>query len=573
MCCKCIRSLFRKKCRDAPTVAETETSIVADIATEEIIPSIHTTHMASEINETVTNPGNGIAKEFLYLYYLIRFRVKEILSESTNSEEEKEPEFKEEKELEKKWWPQRKEFHPYLQKFFDEVLITDGDWESEKDRVKVLLITLAPYLYPDLFDTAIGRELSTSAKDPIQIGGVRGQNCRFFLPTGETALCLIAYKNRQHREKIKEIFGAESIFWTKKILWLEDMQRSEPPMHGRIIMSQDYVELLSSGTHQSPLFSISFPAKKIAGAEIKVNDDTEEEDGHEYYETGENEFESHCRQTKPDPWDQLVINDELNNQIKEIKAWLKFNDRFIKDFGKGKRFRQGFRALFFGPPGTGKTFTAQLLGKQFKKNVYKIDLSMVVSKYIGETEKNLELLFAKAEDKKWILFFDEADSLFGKRTSVRDAHDKYANQEVSYLLQRIEDYNGLIILATNMKNNIDDAFIRRFNSILKFPVPNSDERKIIWKKSFPDTIIFRRAPTDNSDMEIDIPEEVKSYELTGGNINNIVHYACLKGYERKAANEHRHCHDKPEKLKVYLEDVLNGIKKEFTKEGKPSKIN
>ena len=141
--------------------------------------------------------------------------------------------------------------------------------------------------------------------------------------------------------------------------------------------------------------------------------------------------------------------------------------------GKGVIF------LFYGPPGTGKTLTAGLLGNELEIDVYKVDISMVVSKYIGETEKNLELLFARAADKGWILFFDEADALFGKRTGVRDAHDKYANQEVSFLLQRIEDFNGLIILATNMKNNIDDAFIRRFNSIIRFPLPNAEERKLI----------------------------------------------------------------------------------------------
>ena len=134
--------------------------------------------------------------------------------------------------------------------------------------------------------------------------------------------------------------------------------------------------------------------------------------------------------------------------------------------GMRNKLKKGFRTLFCGPPGTGKTFTAGLIGTCTGKPVYRIDLSMVVSKYIGDTEKNLEQLFARAEDKGWILFFDEADAIFGKRTSVRDAHDKYANQEVSYLLQRIEDYNGLVILATNMKYNIDPGFIRRFSSIL-----------------------------------------------------------------------------------------------------------
>jgi SpoVK/Ycf46/Vps4 family AAA+-type ATPase len=173
---------------------------------------------------------------------------------------------------------------------------------------------------------------------------------------------------------------------------------------------------------------------------------------------------------------------------------------------------------------------------------------MVVSKYIGETEKNLENLFAKAEAKQWILFFDEADALFGKRTNVRDAHDKYANQEVSYLLQRVEDFDGLVILATNMKNNIDDAFIRRFNAIIKFSMPDDNERAEIWKKCFPSQIRFEE--------DKDIPQLVKRFELSGGNITNIVQYACLKAIEKNGQT-------------IYLQDVLYGIKREMHKEGKP----
>ena len=126
--------------------------------------------------------------------------------------------------------------------------------------------------------------------------------------------------------------------------------------------------------------------------------------------------------------------------------------------------------LLIGAPGTGKKTLASLIGQQLGKDVYRIDLSMVVSKYIGETEKNLSKIFDAAEHKNWILFFDEADAMFGKRTDVRDAHDRYANQEVNYLLQRIENYNGLVILATKMKNNIDKAFTRRLQSIIHFPI-------------------------------------------------------------------------------------------------------
>ncbi|MCA9485987.1 MAG: ATP-binding protein, partial [Nanoarchaeota archaeon] len=169
------------------------------------------------------------------------------------------------------------------------------------------------------------------------------------------------------------------------------------------------------------------------------------------------------------------------------------------------------------------------------------------SKYIGETEKNLANLFAKAENKDWILFFDEADALFGKRTNVRDAHDKYANQEVSYLLQRVESFNGLVILASNFKNNIDEAFSRRFQSIIYFPMPGPEERLALWKKGFP--------PAVQLDKKADLEAIATKYELSGAMIMNIVQYACLNALKRKES--------------LILEnDITSGIKKEFLKGGR-----
>jgi len=385
----------------------------------------------------------------------------------------------------------------------------------------LLLIGLAPHFHPELFDEAIESKIPGSGNFP-KLGGVRGKNSRSFLPTGETALFLLAGENRQQRLAMQSLFGVEHLFGQKKILWLEEVPYGEPVMSGKIIISQDYIDTFLFGRPSPPHFNSSFPARLIR---------------------------------EPRGWDSLVIGYELQSQIGEIINWLKYNDHLLDHWGMADRLKKGYRALFYGPPGTGKTLTAALLGNEMRKDVYKIDLSMVVSKYIGETEKNLELLFARAEDKGWILFFDEADALFGKRTSVRDANDKYANQEVSYLLQRIEDFNGLIILATNMKNNIDEAFIRRFNAILRFPFPEAAERKLIWKKSFPAGSQFTAAPGTS----IDIPEMVKKYELAGGSIINVVHYASLKAVERSM-------NDQPV---IYLSDVHKGIQIELNKHGKP----
>ena len=172
-------------------------------------------------------------------------------------------------------------------------------------------------------------------------------------------------------------------------------------------------------------------------------------------------------------WADLALTEGAAKQVEEIKAWLRqFTLLGREGAEKKSKLKQRCRCLFYGPSGTGKTSTSALIGKEINVPVYRINLSMVVSKYIGETEKNLELLFDRAENGGWILFFDEAGALFGKRTNVRDAHDRYTNQEVSFLLQRMEDYNGLIILATNIQGNIDEAFIRRFNFIIHFPRPD-----------------------------------------------------------------------------------------------------
>jgi SpoVK/Ycf46/Vps4 family AAA+-type ATPase len=212
-----------------------------------------------------------------------------------------------------------------------------------------------------------------------------------------------------------------------------------------------------------------------------------------------------------------------------------------------KKIKPGYRALFYGPPGTGKTLTATLLGKYTDKDVFRIDLSRVVSKYIGETEKNLSRLFDKAENKNWILFFDEADALFGKRTDIRDAHDKYANQEVSYLLQRIEGYNGLVILATNQRSNIDDAFIRRFQTIINFPMPRPEERFEIWTKTIPQQIEISK--------DVDLRQIASRYELSGAGILNAVHFCAIE-----ALSDHS----------IYFDSnrLEAAILREFIKEGK-----
>lgn len=377
----------------------------------------------------------------------------------------------------------------------------------------LVLIALAPHLDADFYDRTIQSALPRAGDFP-QIGGTRGKSFRGFLPTGETALFLIAGKDAAKRIELHHLFSENHLFVKEHILWLEEVPEGEPRMSGHIILSQDYVDLFTTGRVARPRFSIYFPAELL-----------------------ETELE----------WDDLVLHGDTLEQTKELQDWVQHGETLMNDWEMRRKLKPGYRALFHGPPGTGKTLTVSLLGKYTGRDVYRIDLSAVVSKYIGETEKNLANLFSRASNKNWILFFDEADALFGKRTSVRDAHDKYANQEVSYLLQRLEHYNGLVILATNIKSNIDDAFSRRFQSIVYFPMPGVKERLLLWKKAFPERV--QRAD------DVDLTTLAQKYELTGAAITNIVQYACLRSLAR---GENRICYS----------DLYKGIKRELEKEGR-----
>ncbi len=381
----------------------------------------------------------------------------------------------------------------------------------------LLWLAIAPHFNPLFFDQIIQAALPNSGDFP-QLGGTRGKNFRGFLPTGETALFLLAGDDLEKRFQVQELFGSEHIFAKKKILWLEPVPTGEPIMSGRIILSLEYVELFTTGKVSPPHFSTEFPAKKI---ETNLS------------------------------WDDLVLPPDIKLQILDLENWIKHNETLLRDWGMAKRLKPGYRVLFHGPPGTGKTMTASLLGKYTGRDVYRVDLSTVVSKFIGETEKNLASLFDKAEDKNWILFFDEADSLFGKRTNVRDAHDKYANQEVSYLLQRVEEFNGLVILASNFKSNIDDAFMRRFNAIIKFPMPERAEREEIWRRSMPAQLM----PASQNGHTENIPKLASKFEISGGHIINVVQFACLKCL----ANDDK---------SLPFQYVLDGIKREYEKEGR-----
>jgi hypothetical protein len=244
-------------------------------------------------------------------------------------------------------------------------------------------------------------------------------------------------------------------------------------------------------------------------------------------------------------WSDLVLHAGTLRQLEAFEQHLRHDATLRQEWGMARRLRPGYRALFHGPPGTGKTLTAALLGQRLGLEARRVDLSRVVSKYIGETEKQLAAVLDRAERRQWLLLFDEADALFGKRGETRDAHDRYANQEVAYLLQRLETFAGVVILATNLPANLDGAFLRRFESVVYFPLPGPEQRLRLWREAF----------SPRARLEVDLEAIAERHELSGGLILNVVRQVSL---ETIAAGE----------APIGEAQLLRAIRRELEKEGK-----
>jgi adenylate kinase family enzyme len=216
---------------------------------------------------------------------------------------------------------------------------------------------------------------------------------------------------------------------------------------------------------------------------------------------------------------ELVLPAAQTQQLREIVSAMKVLGRVHYTWGTARAWNEsGLSVLFFGPPGTGKTMAAEALANELKLPMYRIDLSQVVNKYIGETEKNLRRIFDAAERSDVLMFFDEADALFGKRTEVKDAHDRFANIEISYLLERMERFKGLAVLATNRRKDLDEAFTRRLRYIVEFPVPGAVERERLWRQAFPERVDV---------SQLDTRWLAQQFELAGGHIRSAAFNACL----------------------------------------------
>lgn len=377
----------------------------------------------------------------------------------------------------------------------------------------VLILALIPHVRPQVLDPFFTHNKAID-RGFTEFGGWRGKTHGGLLPTCETAIFVLAGNNLDERFAAMALFEDTHVFAKRGMIRVQHQGSGEPIFSSALILTNEYLNRFTTGHYHKPDFSADFPAKLI---------------------------------TSKLSWSDLVLGAETMDEIEDINVWLRSSQAIMEQWNLEKSVKPGYRSLFYGPPGTGKTLTATLIGATVGVDVYRIDLSMVVSKYIGETEKNLANVFDQAQNRRWILFFDEADALFGKRTQTSSSNDRYANQEVSYLLQRVEDFPGVVILATNLKANIDDAFARRFQSTVYFPMPDGRQRLRLWQGLFPDKRML--------DDKVDFATLAEKYELSGGALTNVARYAAIR-----AARMNRRT--------IVQEDLVKGVGKELLKEGR-----
>ncbi|RYU91656.1 ATP-binding protein [Mucilaginibacter terrigena] len=395
---------------------------------------------------------------------------------------------------------------------------TVKNWNLSVYERIALALAMAPHIRPEVLDVFFGRNQLTD-RPFTEFGGYLEKNHPGFIPSGQTLSFLLTANDLSKTIELSRVLADESVLIKEKVISLGEPEAGLPALDGQLIMNKQWVRYFITGEKMVPTHDPAFPAQKIS--------------------------------TLMD-WEDVVLDHVTLSHVNEITTWITHGEILLQDWGLIRKIKPGYRVLFYGPPGTGKTLTATLIGKQTGRDVYRVDVSLVVDKYIGETEKNLSRIFDIAMDKDWILFFDEADALFGKRTAASSSNDRHANQQTSYLLQRIEDYPGVVILATNLKANMDDAFTRRFQGMIHFAMPDTDERFTLWKNAFSGKC--RLHP------DIDVYHIAETFELSGGAIINVLRYCAMSAISR---NDNI----------VTQAELLAGIRREYKKDNKTFGVN
>lgn len=359
-------------------------------------------------------------------------------------------------------------------------------FQLSSDERLVLALALAPHLRPWLLDGLVLPLNEARLTEQRETGQK--------LPTVETALFLICGDDIARRLEAQAVFDTQHHFYQKTVLDIRERDVGSSFFSGILSLNRSYFDLFTINRVRPPRFSNEFPAHRL---ESKLE------------------------------WEQLVLNDSTQRRLRDIRAYLRHESHLRQEWNLGRHMKKGFRILFHGPSGTGKTVAATLIGRDLNREVYRVDLSTVVSKYIGETSKNLNNLFNTAEDKEWVLFFDEGDALFGQRQDTANSESNtahYANQDTAFLLQRIENFNGIVIVASNFRKNIDQAFTRRFQAVVRFNIPDPTNAVRIWEENLPAQVQLETG--------INLPQLVRMHQMSAAEIIKAIQMISLVAIQK-----------------------------------------
>lgn len=384
---------------------------------------------------------------------------------------------------------------------------------NEGERM-VLAVALAPHLPPHPLNLFF-QDKSLQLQSKI----ARGETGLSFVPTAETALWILTGKDLKQRVKYTHIFKTSHLFYKQSVVDVGETHKSESIYDGLLSLSPSFRDLFVENQYTEPRFSADFPA--------------------------------HLLTTKLE-WEDLMLMPATQARLDEVKAYLHHYNTLVNDWSMQKHSKPGCRILFYGDSGTGKTLASTLLGKLLNRQVFRVDISAVTSKYVGETTKRLESLFNTAESKGWIIFIDEGDALLGQRKAMdaNSSNSHYANQDTAFLLQRIEAFDGIVVVATNFKNNIDQAFTRRFQAMVRFQLPDAKLQYRLWQENLP-----KQCPLDPL---IDLRQLITRHPLSPAAIINVIFRACILTLQKNGT-------------KISQEDLVLCIKDEEMKyAGRPT---
>jgi len=383
-------------------------------------------------------------------------------------------------------------------------------WRLSSFERLTLALAIAPQLRPQSLDIFQMRNCNIEHAFSA-FGGYTDQRLNSFLPTGQTLAFLLSANDPLRLTEAFNVLSPTHLFSTQNVINPRSSDEKLPMMATPLLLSENWLRFFLTGEKVHPEFD-----RRLSSSPL----------------------------TTPLEWNDLVLDEITIKGVEEIRLWSQHSSTLMQEWGLNKKIKPGFRTLFYGPPGTGKTLCATLLGKMTATTVYRLDLSIILSATIEEIGNSLDSFFDVAANKNWILFFDEADALLGKSGLAAPSSEKNKNQQIGFLLQRIEDFPGIVILAASNKVNIDDSLRGNFQSVVQFMMPNSMQRLLLWQNAFAG--VCDLAP------EINLKKISQDYVLTGGAIINVLRYCALQTmkFQRKL---------------VCLEDLLDGIDRELSK--------